>query len=130
MERVFGTLQSRLPPELRLAGIETIAAANRYLRERFVPDYNARFAVPAAEPGSAFVPYAGRPLSDILCIQEIARWGATTASWTKARVADTAAGAIAITMSGPPCGCTNIPTAGLPSSTVRAASPATIEKDE
>ena len=70
MERAFGTLQSRLPPELRLAGIATLAAANRYLKEQFVPDYNARFAVPAAEPGSAFIPYAGRPLEDILCVQQ------------------------------------------------------------
>lgn len=70
MERVFGTLQSRLPPELRLAEIATVAAANRYLREVFVPDYNARFAVPAAEEGSAFLPYAGRPLEDVLCVQE------------------------------------------------------------
>jgi transposase len=70
MERVFGTLQKRLPQELRLMKITTIEAANRYIREAFVPDYNARFAVPAAEPGSAFVPYAGRPLEDILCIQE------------------------------------------------------------
>jgi transposase len=70
MERVFGTLQKRLPQELRLARIKTMAAANRYLEERFVPDYNARFAVPAAEPGSAFVPYVGRPLTDVLCLQE------------------------------------------------------------
>ena len=49
MERVFGTLQKRLPQELRLARIKTVAAANRYLKERFVPDYNARFGVPAAE---------------------------------------------------------------------------------
>jgi hypothetical protein len=70
MERVFGTLQSRLPPELRLAEIVTPEAANRYLKEQFVPDYNARFAVPAAEQGSAFLPYAGRPLEDVLCIQD------------------------------------------------------------
>jgi hypothetical protein len=70
MERVFGTLQKRLPQELRLARIRTVAAANRYLKERFVPDYNARFGVPAAEPGSAFVPYVGRPIEDVLCIQE------------------------------------------------------------
>jgi Helix-turn-helix domain len=70
MERVFGTLQKRLPQELRLARIKTVAAANRYLKDRFVPDYNARFAVPAAEPGSAFVPYTGRPLEDVLCVQE------------------------------------------------------------
>ena len=70
MERVFRTLQTRLPPELRLAEIATVEAANRYLEERFIPDYNARFAVAAAEPGSAFIPYAGRPLEDVLCIQE------------------------------------------------------------
>src|SRR6266851_263651 len=70
MERVFGTLQSRLPPELRLAEIATVEAANRYLTEQFVPNYNARFAVPAAEEGSAFIAYAGRPLEDVLCIQE------------------------------------------------------------
>jgi hypothetical protein len=76
MERVFGTLQKRLPQELRLARIKTVAGANRYLKERFVPDYNARFAVPAAEPGSAFVPYVGRPIEDVLCIQEDRRVGA------------------------------------------------------
>jgi hypothetical protein len=70
MERAFGTLQKRLPQELRLARIKTVAAANRYLKERFVPDYNARFGVPAAEPGSAFVPYVGRPIEDVLCIQD------------------------------------------------------------
>jgi hypothetical protein len=70
MERVFGTRQNRLPQELRLARITTLAAANRYLTQRFVPDYNARFAVPAAEPGSAFVPYVGRPIEEVLCVQE------------------------------------------------------------
>ena len=70
MERAFGTLQNRLPPELRLAGIATIEAANRYLKQEFVPDYNARFAAPPAEEGSAFIPYAGRPLDDILCVQD------------------------------------------------------------
>jgi hypothetical protein len=70
MERVFGTLQKRLPQELRLAKIRTIAGANRYLKERFIPDYNARFTVPAAEPGSAFTPYVGRPIEDVLCVQE------------------------------------------------------------
>ena len=70
MERVFGTVQKRLPPELRLAEITTLEAANRYLREQFLPDYNKRFAVPAAEKGSAFIPYTGRPLADVLCVQE------------------------------------------------------------
>jgi hypothetical protein len=85
MERVFGTLQNRLPQELRLAGIKTLAAANRYLTQRFVPDYNARFAIPAAEPGSAFVPYAGRPIEDVLCVQEDRVVGADNCvSWRRA----------------------------------------------
>jgi hypothetical protein len=70
MERAFGTLQQRVPPELRLAGIATLEAANRYLKQVFVPDYNARFAVPAKAEGSAFIAYAGRPLEDVLCVQE------------------------------------------------------------
>jgi transposase len=68
MERVFGTLQMRLPQELRLAGIATLEAANRFLARRFVADHNARFTVAAAEPGSAFVPYAG-DLAEVLCVQ-------------------------------------------------------------
>jgi hypothetical protein len=66
MERVFGTLQQRLPPLLRLNGITTIEAANRYLAETYLPEHNARFAVAAAEQGSAFVPSAAG-LRDILC---------------------------------------------------------------
>lgn len=69
MERVFGTLQQRLPPELRQAGVRTMEAANAYLRESFVPAFNARFAKPAAEPGTAFVAYAGPALEDVLCVQ-------------------------------------------------------------
>ena len=69
-ERMFGTLQSRLPKELAEAGIATIAAANRFLQEVYVPAHNRRFSVPAAEPGSAFVPVAGVALAEILCCQE------------------------------------------------------------
>lgn len=75
MERVFGTPQQRLPPELRRAGVTTLDAANRYLRESFVPAFNARFAKPAAEPGTAFVGYAGPPLADVLCVQADRRVG-------------------------------------------------------
>jgi hypothetical protein len=70
IERLFGTLQQRLPQELRLAGIATIDRANHYIAETFLPAFNARFAVPAAEPGSAFLPYVGRALEDILALQE------------------------------------------------------------
>lgn len=69
-ERVFRTLQDRLPKELALAGITDMAAANQYLVERFLPAYNRRFAVPAAEAGTAFVPWIGTGLADLLCVQE------------------------------------------------------------
>ena len=68
-ERLFGTLQKRLPQELRLAGVADMAAANRFLKEVYLPLHNARFAVPAEAEGSAFVPFAGA-LDDILCVQE------------------------------------------------------------
>lgn len=67
-ERMFGTLQGRLPQELRLAGIATMEEANRFLRDVFWPAHNARFAVRAEEAGDAFVPFAGA-LEDILCVQ-------------------------------------------------------------
>lgn len=69
-ERVFRTLQDRLPKELQAAGITTMAQANRFLQRAFLRAYNREFAVPAAEPGGAFVPWAGANLHDILCLQE------------------------------------------------------------
>ena len=68
-ERMFGTLQKRLPQELRLAGITTMEAANRFLREDYLPRHNARLAVAPDGQGSAFVPFAGA-IEDILCVQE------------------------------------------------------------
>ena len=68
-ERMFGTLQKRLPQELRLAGVTTMIEANRFLKETFLPEHNQRFAIAPEEPGSAFVPFAG-VLDDILCIQQ------------------------------------------------------------
>lgn len=69
-ERVFRTLQDRLPKELALAGITEMAAANRYLVERFLPASNRRFAVPAPEVGTAFVPWIGTGLAELLWVQE------------------------------------------------------------
>ena len=69
-ERANGTLQGRLVNELRVAGIRTRAAANRYLRARFIPDYNARFGRAPADPSSAFVPVGRQDLDQILCHEE------------------------------------------------------------
>lgn len=68
-ERMFSTHQGRLPKELAAAGITDMAAANTYLREVYMPAFNAEFTQPAMEAGSAFVPYIGTDLADILCEQ-------------------------------------------------------------
>jgi transposase len=70
-ERMFATLQDRLPKELRLAGINDIDEANRFIRDIYVPAHNARFARPAELPESAFVPIADPMLlREVLCVQE------------------------------------------------------------
>src|SRR5205085_4776901 len=42
-ERNFGTWQGRLPQELRLRGITTVAAANEFLQTRYIKEFNAKF---------------------------------------------------------------------------------------
>jgi len=69
-ERANRTLQGRLVNELRLAGITTVAAANRYLHDRFLPAFNAEFARPPADPASAFVPLGRVDLDQILCVED------------------------------------------------------------
>jgi hypothetical protein len=69
-ERAFGTIQGRLPQELRLNGITSYAQADRYLEEIFVPDFNRRFTVAPAQRLSAFTPVpTGMDLSLLLSIQ-------------------------------------------------------------
>src|SRR5437762_3159791 len=69
-ERVNRTLQDRLVNELRVAGIRTLPAANRYLRDHFIPAFNAEFTRPPADPASAFVPLGGGPVDEVLCHEE------------------------------------------------------------
>jgi transposase len=69
-ERANGTFQGRLVNELRVARIATLEAANRYLRESFIPDYNDEFSRAPADPASAFVPLGGADLQQILCHEE------------------------------------------------------------
>jgi transposase len=69
-ERTFGTLQDRLVKELKLAGITDIEAANAFIREVYLPEHNARFAVDPAGEGSAFTPIPGVDPDEILCVEE------------------------------------------------------------
>ena len=68
-ERANRTLQGRLVNELRVAGITTLALANRYLREHFLPAFNVEFARAPADATSAFVPLGGVDLEQILCVE-------------------------------------------------------------
>ena len=55
-ERMYGTLQGRWPQEMRVRGITTVEAANAWLAEEGIRRFNARFCVPSAQQGTAFVP--------------------------------------------------------------------------
>jgi len=68
-ERNFATWQGRLPQELRLRGIQTVEAANRFLRTHYIREFNRRFQVPAAQPGSAFVACTRKDLDLIFSLQ-------------------------------------------------------------
>ncbi|MFA5807320.1 MAG: ISNCY family transposase [bacterium] len=68
-ERMFGTHQGRLPKELALHGITDMEAANRYIEEVYLPEFNKEFMQPPLEEGSAFVPWIGGNSDEILCEQ-------------------------------------------------------------
>src|SRR5665213_4323001 len=69
-ERVFSTLQDRLPKELKLAGIGTVEAANRWFNEAYMAEHNKLFAIAAEQEGSAFVADTMGTWREILCVQE------------------------------------------------------------
>jgi transposase len=68
-ERNFGTWQGRLPQELRLRGITTSAAANSFLAEHYVAEFNRRFQVPAEQRGTAFVRCLRKELDLVFSLQ-------------------------------------------------------------
>jgi transposase len=68
-ERSFGTWQGRLPQELRLRGIHTLEEANRFLRQHYIGEFNHRFQVPAAQPGTAFVACRRKDLDLVFSLQ-------------------------------------------------------------
>ena len=73
VERANGTFQDRLVAELRLAGARTMEEANQVLAQ-FLPRFNQRFGVPAAQPESAYRPVDPElDLGGVLCIKELRR---------------------------------------------------------
>jgi transposase len=68
-ERNFGTWQGRLPQELRLRQLGTLEAANRFLRDDYIPEFNRRFQVASRQRGNAFVPCRSRDLERIFSLQ-------------------------------------------------------------
>ena len=69
MERSYGTWQGRLPQELRLRGIHDLERANEFLRCEYRAEFNRKFAVPAAQKGSAFVRSKRSDLDWIFSVQ-------------------------------------------------------------
>jgi transposase len=75
IERANGTFQDRLVSELRLAGARTLEEANSVL-EAFLPRFNRRFGVPAAQTDPAYRPLdASIDTDGILCFKEPRRVG-------------------------------------------------------
>ena len=72
IERLFNTLQDRLIPEMRIAGVKNMKQANEYLQKKFIPhQYHPRFTVQAENPRSAFIPvHPNLDLGEIFCIKE------------------------------------------------------------
>jgi len=68
-ERFFGSWQGRLPQELGRAGITLVPAANRYIREKFLPWHRRHWTEPAQESATAFVPSGTADLDAIFCVQ-------------------------------------------------------------
>src|SRR6266571_3450706 len=68
-ERNFSTWQGRLPQELRLRQLGTLEAANRFLREEYIAEFNRRFQVASRQRGNAFVPCRNRDLERIFSVQ-------------------------------------------------------------
>src|SRR5947209_1355902 len=69
MERRYQPWQGRLPQELRKAGITTVEHANEFLRNRYIQEFNAKFRVKPAVPGTAFRKCGRRDLEQVFSIQ-------------------------------------------------------------
>src|SRR5439155_8143258 len=67
--RTFSTRPGRLRQELRLHQIASLEAANVFLREHYIPEFNRRFQVAATQRGNAFSACRGRDLDRVFSLQ-------------------------------------------------------------
>jgi transposase len=72
IERLFATLQDRLVKEMRLAGIDSIEAANHFLQTRFLAEWGRRFTVAPHNPRNAHRPLGrAQRLEEILSVRVV-----------------------------------------------------------
>ena len=118
-ERVFGTLENKLPQELRLRGITAMVAANHFLAETFLPAHNQRFTITAGESGGAFVPFADNLQATSSAFKRTGPSARTTPCAKRVWSCRSQKTGIVITTSKLGSGCINSPAATLLSSTAR-----------
>jgi len=69
VERLWGTLQSRLPVEFQIAGVKNIDEANKFLKG-YINEFNQLFAVEPQNTESAFRPLSAIDINSILCVKQ------------------------------------------------------------
>ncbi len=73
IERLWQTLQGRLPTEFRIRGITTIEEANSFLTQVYIEQFNKQFSVPPAKDDSRFVPLEDTTFLDTLLTARVMR---------------------------------------------------------
>jgi transposase len=70
-ERMFGTLQGRLPKEMEVLGIRTLEEANRYLRAVYIHQHNKHFSVAPKDTVPGYTPWLHQQsLDEVICIKQ------------------------------------------------------------
>ncbi|MFZ5689294.1 MAG: hypothetical protein ACOY9Y_14220, partial [Bacillota bacterium] len=69
IERLWETLQSRLPVEFQIAGVKDIDQANKFLKG-YIHEFNQLFAVEPQNTQSAFRPLGTVDINAILCVKQ------------------------------------------------------------
>lgn len=80
VERMNGTLQDRLTKAMRHAGVSDLESANQFLKETFLPEFNAKFAVAPRAPHNAH--QAVSPETDLECVLSFQEPRVVAKDWT------------------------------------------------